>query len=306
MQCRSAAERDFGRICPPVRTTATIDGRSALVRDTSRAHDPRAPSAEEYRSLAAREDANAEGGAGIRREAGFPTLRELAAWLNRGLIIVNANLDILFANATGHAMTGSEAGSLERWPLLDALPAIRESMLLGHINRARQSGEPQSIDMASPWREDAWLRCDIIPAARSVSIILCDITEAVGFQRFAEGRRAMMEAIGLLGTLGYIRLNPRGRIIEIDGAVEAMVKLPGDRIVGIDVADLAPIGQRVALRQAIDDVLSGRGARRVETEMLTNDGSVLPLFAVIADVRGAYGPDGAIMLVAQRNQPPAA
>ena len=73
--------------------------------------------------------------------------------------------------------------------------------------------------------------------------------------------------------------------------------------VALDMKPIFPgqIGQRQAFVEALESVfLSGAPVRRA-SEMITRDGAVLPVILSIAEIRGPYASDGAVVLVTRRS-----
>ena len=66
------------------------------------------------------------------------------------------------------------------------------------------------------------------------------------------------------------------------------------------MADLVPLGQRVAFREALDAVLTGEGARTIDSAILSNEGLMVPVRVTISELRGTYGNEGAIVLLTRR------
>ena len=79
-----------------------------------------------------------------------------------------------------------------------------------------------------------------------------------------------------------------------------LLQLPRERLSNVSVVDLVPVGQRVMLREVIENVLSHGGTQRFETEFLRNDGTTIPAVGAIKDLRGIYGSEGAVMVVTRK------
>ncbi|WP_296615610.1 PAS domain-containing protein [Sphingomonas sp.] len=216
------------------------------------------------------------------------------------LLVVDNAARIVTANRTAHAVLRKPLGRLVGGRLLDHLPLLEGSVFQSYFNRTAQSGEPSSFELSGLFGAETWHRIETYRTVEGVVILAHDITEDIAAHRLADGKKALIDALAMHGGIGHFWLNVRGRIDRCDAAVERFLQLPATRLAGVAIADLVPVGQRVNLRQAIEDVLSGAGGRRLETEFLRNDGETLPMICAITELRGSFRSEGAVMVATRQ------
>lgn len=250
-------------------------------------------SAAQYQKLTA----NPQRGAGPDDSALLPTLREFADWVPHGVVSLDTEMTVIMANRVAHAIFDKRDGELVGANLFTAVPALNGSLAQTYIKRAAAGKEVCVADLPSIFRPESWVRLEVYPLARTTTLMFRDITEDMQNHRLADAKRAIVDAITLHGGIGYMRLNVRGQIERADASMCAMVQLPEERLLQIGIADLVPIANRVAFRERLEKVLRGEGPQRVETVLLSNDGTHLAVTAAITDLPGIYGNEGAVVIV---------
>jgi len=220
----------------------------------------------------------------------------LADWLPFLLIVVNEARAISMANRTAHAVARKASSALIGCDLFEVLPALRETMFESYYNRTARTGEPCSFELPELICPGSWHRVETFLTHGGVAILARDITDEVKTFRLADTKKALIDAILVHGGIGYLWINVRGRIEDADQTISDLLQLPKERLSGVPVADLVPIGKRPALRELIEQVLNQGGARRLATEFLRNDGIAIPAICALKGLRGVYGSEGAVMV----------
>ncbi|WP_426265457.1 PAS domain-containing protein [Sphingomonas sp. PWP1-2] len=250
-------------------------------------------SAAQYEKLIA----NPQSGAGPDDNVLLPTLREFADWVPHGVVSLDTEMGVVMANRVAHAIFDKRDGELVGQNLYDAVPALKGSLAQTYINRAAAGKEVCVADLPSIFRPESWVRLEVYPLARTTTLMFRDITEEMQNHRFADAKRAIVDAITLHGGIGYMRLNVRGQIERVDASMCAMLRLPEDRLLHLGIADLVPVANRITFRERLEQVLRGDGPQRVQTVLLSNDGTPLTVTAAITDLPGIYGNEGAVVIV---------
>ncbi len=229
-----------------------------------------------------------------------PSLQDFANCLTIGVVLIDYDLRVLAANHVAHAQLDRKEGELVGQRIFETIPPLRGSLVETYARRAVVSREPTSAEMPSLFRRDNWIRVDIHPFANYVTILVHDITEDVRRHRLADARQALREAVTAHDGIGYASLNTRGHIDRVEPTLCDMVRLSEERLHHVAMADLVPVAHRVAFREALDLVLSGEGARTIDSALLSNDGAAIAVRVTIAELRGIYGNEGAIVLLTRR------
>jgi PAS domain-containing protein len=226
--------------------------------------------------------------------------QNLADWLPLLLVLVDEERAIVMANRTAHAMARSPRGSLVGCDLLQAMPTLGQTIFESYLNRTERAGEPCSFDLPDMFNSGTWHRVETFRSGADVAILARDITDEVKIHRLADTKKALIDAMLVHGGIGYMWINVRGRIEQVDAAMGELLQLPIERLVNVPVLDLVPIGQRAALRELIENALARAATQRVDSEFLCNDGTTVAVVCGIKDLRGLYGCEGAVMVVTRR------
>ncbi|GGD63096.1 PAS domain-containing protein [Croceicoccus mobilis] len=231
-----------------------------------------------------------------QRERGDEVV-DMAEWIDEAVLLCDGNLKILFANRVASAICRRPARELIGQILNEALPEVAGSLLDVHARRTVVGGEPSAADIPSPFTENAWLRFQCFPLGSRNVIIFRDITEDVQRYRLADVKSAILSAMAIHGTIGYVRVSVRGTIDRVDDPFCQMLELPEARLLGVQLVDLVAMERRAEFREALEAVLRGRDPRNFRSQFLSNKGTLIDVTISIVQLHGAYGAEGAIVLL---------
>lgn len=232
--------------------------------------------------------------------AASPSLTDFADCLTIGVVLIDFDLRVLAINHVAQAQVDRTKDDLVGQRLFSAIPLLQGSLIETYVRRAVTSREPCSAELPSLFRADNWIRVDIHPFAHHLTILVHDITEDMKRHRLADARQSLREAIAVHDGIGYACVNIRGHIDRVEPTFCDMVRLSEERLQHVAMADLVPISHRVAFREALDQVLTGKGARTIDSALLSNDGAAVAVRITIAELRGVYGNEGAIVLLTRQ------
>lgn len=224
-------------------------------------------------------------------------LRSFAEWLNEAIVVCDQDMKVVVANRVAAAICRRSVRDLEGRPLDEALPEISGTLLEVHVRRTRMASEPSAVDIPSPFAPDGWLHMQSFPMGRRNILLFRDITEEVQRNRMADVKEAILEAMTVHGTIGYARLSIRGTIDRVDVPLARMVELPVDRMLGVSMADLVAIDDRVAFREVLEGALREGKSNSIGCKLLSNSGRSIATHLSIVRLHGAYGTEGAVVLI---------
>jgi len=226
----------------------------------------------------------------------------LVDWLDEAVIINDQALSVIFANRVAHAIMGKGLGKLVGKPLFAGAPEIDESLMGANLRHTMSCGEPSAADMLSPFNENAWLRCETFPLEGYIIIKFHDITGEVERHRLADKKLALMKSMALHGAVGYVRLSVRGTIEFANEPFCSFIDLPAKRLAGVLVSDLVEHSERRCFREYLEQVLHGESVAAFRGSFLSNRGDFFSATLSMAGLSGAYGTEGAIILVTPDNR----
>jgi PAS domain-containing protein len=227
----------------------------------------------------------------------FNTTLTLADWIDEALIVCDSQLNVTFINRVARSVVWLNPGNIVGKDLLDALPCLSGTLIEVSARRTLVGRESDSVDIPSPFIENAWLRFQTFSVEGHLFIKFRDITEEVHRHRLADVKEAIIQAMTIHGEIGYVRLSVRGTIDRIDQPLCDMLELPEERLQGILLADLVVKGDKPRFRETLEMVLRDNCTKRMRLELLANSGERLTFTLAMVPLRGAYGAEGAICLL---------
>ena len=149
-------------------------------------------------------------------------------------------------------------------------------------------------------RPRQWLRLDLVPVPTGGAIILRDVSETMEECAAGDARSALLAAVEADGGIGHARITVRETVETANETLTTMVGVDAAAIRRVRFSALLAIGQRQAFVEALESVFRTGEPARLASEMITRDGAVLPVTLSIAEVRGPYVSDGAVILATPR------
>ena len=253
-------------------------------------------SLDDYRRL------DRDGAAGVASGANLlqASLAGLVEAIRDGVILIDRGWHITAVNPATSDMLGTAAAALIGCDLAAVLPGLDGSLLAHRLNRLIDHRERFSGDMPGILRPRQWLRVDLVPVPAGGAIILRDVSETMEECAAGDARNALLAAVEADGAVGHARITVRETVATANEALTAMVGVDAAAIRRVRFSALLAIGQRQAFVEALESVFRTGVPARVASEMITRDGTILPVTLSIAEVRGAYASDGAVILATLR------
>ena len=248
-------------------------------------------STEQFESLALR-----QGGAGGGAVA--LNLAQLAAWIDQGLILVDAIGRILHANAALLATVPYDPARIVGKPVFDAIPEWSGTLAEAYLRRAIGSRETALFEMASPFAEGAWLQCRLAPVGDGFAMLIRDVTREIRETRAADAREALARALDFNPDVAAVRLSARGSIEAAHANFAALLGLPERRLLGVRFCDLVEAGDRDAVRDTLETVLARGEGAALAPLLVTRSGALVRVR--LGAVRTGAGPGDGVTLVVSR------
>lgn len=225
------------------------------------------------------------------------SLAALAESVRDGVIVIDREWRILSVNPAASDMMERAAAALMGENLVAALPQLGDSLLFQRIIRLIDHRERFSGDVPGILRPRQWLHVDLVPLPVGGAILLRDVSEAM--ERIAAGdmRQALATAIDVDGGVGHARLSVRETIEAANDTLTRMVGVDAAAIRRVRFTALLAAGKRAAFSEALETVFRGGEPARILSQIITREGIALDVALSIAEVRGPYTSDGAVVLV---------
>lgn len=218
-----------------------------------------------------------------------------------GAIVIDRQWRILSINPVASDMIERAAAEVVGSDLAAALPQLAGSLLFQRIIRLVDHRERFSGDMPGILRPRQWLHVDLVPLPVGGAILLRDVSEAMADIAAGDARRALATAIDIDGNVGHARLSVRETVDTANEALTAMVGVDAAAIRRVRFSALLAVGHRAAFSDALESVFRSGQPVRIASQIVTREGLALDVILSIAEVRGAYASEGAVVLVTQKS-----
>lgn len=225
------------------------------------------------------------------------SLAGLVESVRDGVLLVDRQRRVAAINPAASDMLEVAAAGLVGEELVVALPGIRDSLIVHHINRLLDHRERFSGDVPGLMRPRQWVHVDLVPLPVGGAIVLRDVSKAM--QDFAVGdmRQAMLDAVEVDGGIGHARISVRETVQAANAMLTDLLGVDAAAIRRVRFSALLAVGQRSAFVDALESVFRSGAPTRIASQMVTRDGSTIDVALTIVEVRGPYTSDGAVVLV---------
>ncbi|WP_411342116.1 PAS domain-containing protein [Sphingopyxis sp. J-6] len=214
-----------------------------------------------------------------------------------GAIVIDRQWRILSVNPAASDMIERAAADLIGAELGAALPELGGSLLFQRIIRLLDHRERFSGDMPGLLRPRQWLHIDLVPLPVGGAIVLRDVSEAMDDIAATHLRQALATVIDIDGSVGHARLSVRETVDTANEALTTLVGVDAAAIRRVRFSALLAVRHRAAFSDAIESVFRSGEPVRIASQIVTRDGIAIDVMLSIAEVRGAYASEGAVVLV---------
>ena len=228
------------------------------------------------------------------------SLAGLVESIRDGVILIDRQWRIVAINPAATDMLETPAAKLIGNNVTAAIPRLANHILLHHITRLIDHRERFSGDIPAILRPRQWMHINLVPTPTGGAIVLRDVSEAMENIAIADARQAMADALEVHGAIGHARLSVRETVEAANEALTAMVGVDALAIRRVRFSALLAIGQRQPFAEALETVFRIGVPIRIASEMITREGEMVAVTLSIAEIRGPYASDGAIVIVTPR------
>lgn len=225
------------------------------------------------------------------------SLADLVESIRDAVLLIDRERRIVAINPAATDMIEAPAAALAGRDLIDVLPGLRTGLLLNHINRLLDRRERFSGDMPGVLRPRQWHRVDLVPVAVGGAIILRDVGAAIEDAAAGDTRQALADALEAQGSIGHATLSVREMIENANDALTAMVGVDAAAIRRVRFSALLAINQRHGFTEALEGVFRSGAPIRLPSALITREGAAIPVILSLAERRGVYASEGAVVLV---------
>ncbi len=225
------------------------------------------------------------------------SLAPLVESLRDAIILIDREWRIAAINPAACDMVEAACADLIGQPLSRALPSVDGSLLAHYIARLLDHRERFSGEVPDLLRPRQWMRVDLVPLAVGGAIVLRDVTAEIDEGRSVDACRVLLGAIEIDGSIGHARLSVRETVEDANAALTTMVGVDRSAITRVRFSALLPLSRRAAFGEALEAAFRTGQVMCIASQLVTRDGGAIDVRLSIAELRGRYASDGAVVLV---------
>ncbi|AJA08843.1 putative PAS/PAC sensor protein [Sphingopyxis fribergensis] len=225
------------------------------------------------------------------------SLANLVDSFRDSVILIDRQRRIMAVNPAASDILEMPAARLIGEYLIAAVPSLQDSLAFHHITRLIDHRERFSGDIPGMLRPQQWLHVDLVPLPIGGAIVLRDVSGAMEDYAAGDMRQAMLDAVEIDGGIGHARISVRETVEAANARLIGLLGVDTAAIRRVRFSALLAVGQRAAFVEALESVFRSGQPARVTSQMVTREGSVVDVVLSIAEIRGAYASEGAVIVV---------
>jgi len=228
------------------------------------------------------------------------SLAGLVEAIRDAVIVIDRERRIAAVNPAASDMLETAAAELMGRDLAEALPVLGGHLLFAHVNRMLDHRERFAGEVPGLLRPRQWLRAELVPLPVGGALVLRDISTAMDELSTGDALRALGVAVEANGVIGHASISVREAVENANAALLTMVGVDLPAIRRVRFSALISTGERHGFADALEEVFRTGAPVRLASAVVTRDGTALPVTLSIAERRGAYTCEGAVIVVTPR------
>ncbi len=249
-------------------------------------------SLDDYRRLD-RDEAEVAGTANRLQQS----LAGLVESIRDGVILIDRQWRIAAVNPAASDLLERSCADLIGVLLTTALPRLAGSLLAQHLVRLIDHRERFSGEVPDILRPRQWLRIDLLPTPIGGALVLRDVSQSIDDFAVSDARQALLDAVEAEGAIGHARISVRETVEAANGTLLNMLGVDATAIRRVRFSALLGVGQRAMFAEALEAVFRSGQTAQIASQLVTRDGAAIDVALTIAEIRGRYASDGAVVLV---------
>lgn len=222
--------------------------------------------------------------------------------LHEGFVAVDRDWRITHVNLAAETFRRETRMELIGRDFFEATPMLVGSFVEERLRLAMDVAEASDFEAPSVINPGRRTSVRIFPYPGGAAILFRDVTHEREARRIGQDQASFRAALRANGDCGVARLNLRGRLTFAHESLKTLLGIEPARLDEVRLVDLLPADRRPALRDALEDVLTGKGPRALDTEMLARGTERIPVRIGIAEVRYDFAIEGATVAISRRRE----
>lgn len=205
--------------------------------------------------------------------------------LEEGLLVLDTQLRITFANRVALAFCGRDADGVRAAPLVDLMPQPLASVLCDRAQRVLRARKSEAFEAST--FDNRCFSVHVFPIGGGVGVLFYNLTETANLRRRLEEGDALAAAAAQHAHATVIKLDARARIESVDASFCALSGFADGDVVGHRFADLVGPQHRRDAAELIERTLRERMPSQIALVLLGRRGEehagVLTVAPILTD-----------------------
>lgn len=229
------------------------------------------------------------------------SLAGLAESIRDAVILIDRQWRIAAVNPAATDMLEASGAELIGAPLTVAMPRIEGSLLSHYIIRLIDHRERFSGEIPDVLRPRQWLRADLVPVPIGGALILRDVSGAMEDFAGNDAQQALLAAVEAEGGIGRARISVREAVEAANATLTGLIGVEPAAIRRVRFSALLAVGHRAPFAEALESLFRSGRPTQLASQIVTRDGDAIDVKLTLAEIRGPYAIDGAVVLVTRHS-----
>ena len=238
-----------------------------------------------------------EAAAGAGDRAAETCRQAILEHMAEGFIALDPTLRVTSVNPVFEALAGRSAGQLLGADWSDLFPLAPQAVIAEQMRRVLRTGEAVEFEADSTLQSGRCYTVRIFPYPGGVAALFVNRTEEHDLRNRLRHAQAMRAATTALPRLAVARLNIRGVLAEMDSDFLRLTGFSSAELLDCRLTDIIRPADRRDLARALEKVLQGGPAMRIETALLVKAGDERPVELALAPILRDAAADGVMVLM---------
>lgn len=216
------------------------------------------------------------------------------------LLVMNRELKVLAVNRVFEDLAGRHASNMIGRPGPELFAPGSVPVVSGHFRHALHTGMAVQFDMPSALVEGRHYALSVFPHAEGIAALIVNRTAEVALRDELEACRNLAAGVAMAADIGHARVNLRGMIEDATPQFSRILAADPAGGSPLPFTEMVVAPQRRQAVEALDRVLMGGAATRLETVLETREGQVRPVVAVLAPIWRGPVVKGATLVIQPR------
>lgn len=208
------------------------------------------------------------------------------------VVLLDADQRLRFCNDAARSYFGFAGRDLSGMSLDRLLPPALTGFISDMVDRVTRGRLREHTEIAMPGEDERHLSLTLLPLRDGVALIGQDITLLTALAHAHGGLAAIDSALAVLEDVAKVQINLRGYLVRPTQSFAGLTRLPMETLATIRFVSVIDIAGRVAVADAIEQVLRTRQPLRTSARLLVNGADPRPISIGLSPIERGHALEG--------------